>query len=218
MNTENTNLLVMRVFTRGIDRFNILIGEMDLESINMRTAGWAYCTLVEGEFFAANTGNELLRAINEEDDLIRVQLQHSRPVKEFLRALFELYSDEYEAQFTSATISREHLCLIAEKFPTWDTARKYFDDIYDHGQLWTYLNDYEFVPGDFFDILACDNDIDELIDRSEAYESDRLLALTRLAKHYFATAMRMISLNAEEQDVASAFAGFSNYYDRLVSE
>jgi hypothetical protein len=207
-------LTIGRLYTHAADTFKLLLGPLSLDILNTRTAGWAYFTVIDGVFYSARTGHDLLRAITEEDELIQRQLQFGTPVANFLEAVWSNNIDEVLSN-DNKTLNTEVLAIMAEKFIPWQSACNYFDDNYNQGLIWQYLTDYEYSPGDTLNLLQ-EWDVEEMQDRADAWEVDRCIALSRLTNHYFTVAMMMHSdpkhsLHAK----GSAFAAFMENYDRL---
>lgn len=208
-----TELTIGRLYTFGQDTFKLLLGPLPLDIVNTRTAAWAYFTVIDGVFYCAKTGNDLLRAIMEEDELIQRQLQYGTPVAHFLEAVWSNHIDE--VLNGTDTLNVEVHAIMAEKFITWQNACNYFDDNYNQGLVWQYLTDFEYYPGDTLNLLE-DYDVSEMHDRADAWESDRYIALSRLTNHYFTVAMMMHS-NPKIEDYAKgcAMAAFMENYDRM---
>lgn len=208
------SLTIGRVFTRGVDCVNYLLGEMEPDMLVQRTSAFAYFTELDGVFYAADTGNKLLRALVEDDELIRNQLQLPSPIKDWLYSFWSRNVDDYIASGYSGTVQEEIETPCANNIIPWQNACKYFEDNYNYGLIWTYLLDNFFEPGDCLDLLS-EEDLQDMEDRVDAWESDRYLAITRITKHYFTVGMRMDSLKADVQSTATAFAVFMDNYDKL---
>lgn len=211
----NTNTLVVgRIYTNEQDCFKLLISNMDLSILKTRTSAVFYFTVFDGKVYAARTGENLLRSIVEQDELISRQLSVGLPIRDFLYGIWAPHIEEFLANPEQVYSAKVH-SIMAEHVITWEAACEYFDDVYNQGLLWKFLTDYEYYPGDMLDVLT-DYDREEMVDRAQAWEADRALALSRLTKHYFAVGMIMHNnpkIPAEQ--TAHAFAAFMDNYDSL---
>lgn len=218
MATNNT-IFVGRIFTTGIqDTFKILIGDMTVVELANRTAGWAYMTNFNGKFLSAPTGMALLQTIQDiDEDPTYLPNSHSREVTNYLEGFWNTSCHQFEENGGVKTTEVFVQSLMAEVLPIWFRMCEYLESNYDKGKLFSYLDNNHFTEGDMYPILT-DWDVTELRDRSEAYESDRNLALSRLANHYFAVANRMHNLGANQHDVAHAMAAFLDFLDQYNSD
>lgn len=207
-------IVVGRIFTKGVDCVNYLLSEMEPDVLVQRTAAFAYFTELDGMFYAADSGNKLLQALVEDDELIRNQLQLPTPIKDWLYSIWSRNIDEYVGVDSKTVLQEIIETPCANNIIPWQNACKYFDDNYNYGLIWTYLLDNFFEPGDCLDLLS-EDDLREMEDRVDAWESDRYLAITRITKHYFTVGMRMDSLKADVHSTATAFAVFMDNYDKL---
>lgn len=218
MATNNT-IFVARIFTTDIqDTFRILIGDMEVNELANRTAGWAYMTNFNGQFLSAPTGMELLQTIQDYDeDPTYLPNAHSKVVTNYLEGFWNTACYQFDMSGNGKTTEILVQSLMAENLRTWHAMSEYVESRYDQGKIFGYLDNNNFVEGDMYPILS-DWDVTEMRDRAQAYESDRNLALSRLVNHYFAIANRMHNLGANQRDIAHAMAAFLDFLDQYNSD